>query len=155
MQFHKVQKALLLETDVSETANEMIMATRKMGSCGLIAAYAGLSKLERTADRLQLSRTQADQELLPANAFNIGALMEKGIRFIGPSLSLPCVGRVLPPEVICTDTTRSLLPSGNGQAPVQFYWQSILTDYIQTGKFDVKCVRRFCRSGAPPDLITR
>ena len=52
MQFHKVQKALLLETDVSETANEMIMATRKMGSCGLISAYAGLSKSERTATRL-------------------------------------------------------------------------------------------------------
>lgn len=28
---HKVEKTLMLETDVSETANEMIMATRKMG----------------------------------------------------------------------------------------------------------------------------
>ena len=83
-----MQKALLLETDVSETANEMIMATRKMGSCGLISAYAGLSKSERTADRLQLSRTQANQGLLTANAFNIGALMEKGIRFIGSSRPL-------------------------------------------------------------------
>jgi hypothetical protein len=36
---HKVQKALLLETDVAETANECIMSVRKMGSVGLIAAY--------------------------------------------------------------------------------------------------------------------
>jgi len=83
---HRVQKALLLETDVSETANEMIMACRKMGSCGVIAAYAGLT-----------------------NGFNIGALMEKGIRFIG-----------------------------NGQAPVHKYWEEILNDYIKTGKFDVR-----------------
>lgn len=50
----------MLETDVPETANEMIMSTRKGGSCGVIAVYAGLT-----------------------NNFNIGALMEKGIRFIG------------------------------------------------------------------------
>jgi hypothetical protein len=31
----------MLETDVSEIVNEMITATRKMGSCGIIAAYAG------------------------------------------------------------------------------------------------------------------
>lgn len=31
----------MLETDVSETANEMILATRKMGRIGIIAAYAG------------------------------------------------------------------------------------------------------------------
>lgn len=33
----------MLETDNSETANEMIMSCRKMGSCGLIAAYAGFT----------------------------------------------------------------------------------------------------------------
>lgn len=38
----------------------MIMSVRKAGSCGVIAAYAGLT-----------------------NNFNIGALMEKGVRFIG------------------------------------------------------------------------
>ncbi|KAK9895857.1 GroES-like protein [Cystobasidium minutum MCA 4210] len=85
---HKVQKALLLETDVPETANEMIMSTRKAGSCGVIAAYAGLT-----------------------NNFNIGALMEKGIRFIG-----------------------------NGQAPVHLYRDEILNDYIKTGKFDVRLI---------------
>jgi threonine dehydrogenase-like Zn-dependent dehydrogenase len=50
----------MLETDVSETVNEMIKAVRKMGRCGIIAAYAGYT-----------------------NQFNIGALMEKGVRFIG------------------------------------------------------------------------
>ena len=55
--FHKVQKALLLETDVAETANECILSVRKMGSVGLISAYAGIT-----------------------NAFNIGAVMESGIR---------------------------------------------------------------------------
>ncbi|TFK68936.1 GroES-like protein [Pluteus cervinus] len=57
---HKVEKALMLETDVPETINEMIVAARKMGRCGIIAAYAGF-----------------------ANHVNIGALMEKGIRLIG------------------------------------------------------------------------
>ncbi|KAF8882953.1 GroES-like protein [Infundibulicybe gibba] len=57
---HKVQKALMLETDVPETVNEMLLAVRKMGRCGIIAAYAGL-----------------------ANGVNLGALMEKGIRLIG------------------------------------------------------------------------
>lgn len=41
------------------------------------------------------------------NAFNIGALMEKGVRLIG-----------------------------NGQAPVHLYWEEILNDYIIPGKFD-------------------
>ncbi|KAG8750427.1 hypothetical protein FRC11_010423 [Ceratobasidium sp. 423] len=81
---HKVQKTLMLETDVSETANEMIKSVRKMGRCGIIAAYAGYT-----------------------NQFNIGALMEKGVRFIG-----------------------------NGQAPVHLYWKKILNDYIIPGKFD-------------------
>jgi threonine dehydrogenase-like Zn-dependent dehydrogenase len=81
---HKIQKTLMLETDVPETVNEMILATRKMGRIGLIAAYAGFT-----------------------NGFNIGAVMEKGLRFIG-----------------------------NGQAPVHLYWEEILNDYIRTGKFD-------------------
>ncbi|KAJ6488182.1 GroES-like protein [Mycena vitilis] len=80
---HKVEKTLMLETDVSETVNEMITATRKMGSCGIIAAYAGYT-----------------------NHFNIGALMEKGIRLIG-----------------------------HGQAPVHKYWYD-LRAMIEDGKFD-------------------
>jgi threonine dehydrogenase-like Zn-dependent dehydrogenase len=83
---HKIEKALMLETDVSEIHNEMLKSVRKMGRCGIIAAYAGFT-----------------------NHFNIGALMEKGIRFIG-----------------------------NGQAPVQKYWEEILYDYIIPKKFDPK-----------------
>lgn len=80
---HKVEKVLMLETDNCETANECIKAVKKMGSVGVIAAYAGFT-----------------------NHFNIGAVMEKGVRFIG-----------------------------NGQAPVHKYWEEIL-GYIQEGKFD-------------------
>ncbi|KAI1793930.1 GroES-like protein [Ganoderma leucocontextum] len=81
---HKVDKALMLETDVSEIANEMIVSTKKGGRCGVIAAYVGYT-----------------------NHFNIGALMEKGIRFIG-----------------------------NGQAPVHKWLNEILYDLIIPGKFD-------------------
>ncbi|KAI0067738.1 GroES-like protein [Artomyces pyxidatus] len=81
---HKIQKGLMLETDVPETVNEMILAVRKRGRCGLVAVYAGFT-----------------------NGFNIGALMEKGIRFIG-----------------------------NGQAPTKKYWDEILYDYIIPGKLD-------------------
>ncbi|KAM5543319.1 hypothetical protein V8D89_003193 [Ganoderma adspersum] len=81
---HKVEKALMLETDVSEVVNEMIMATKKHGRCGVTAAYVGYT-----------------------NHFNIGALMEKGIRFIG-----------------------------NGQAPVHKWWNEILYGFIIPGRFD-------------------
>lgn len=60
---HKIQKTMMLETDVPETINEALMATRKMGRVGIIAAYAGY-----------------------ANGVNVGALMEKGIRLIGVSM---------------------------------------------------------------------
>ncbi|RXK39378.1 hypothetical protein M231_03331 [Tremella mesenterica] len=83
---HKVEKTLMLETDVSETPNEMIYLVKKFGRVGLIGVYSGYT-----------------------NHFNIGALMEKGVRFIG-----------------------------NGQAPVHLYWEEILNDYILTGKFDMK-----------------
>ncbi|GJJ10853.1 hypothetical protein Clacol_005081 [Clathrus columnatus] len=75
---HKVQKLLKLETDVPENVNEMMMAVKKGGRCGLIGDNVGF-----------------------ANGFNIGALMEKGIRLIG-----------------------------NGQAPVAKYWHKLLNDYI-------------------------
>ncbi|KAL4071009.1 GroES-like protein, partial [Scleroderma citrinum] len=81
---HKGLKMLMLETDVPEVVNEMIVSVRKMGRCGLIAVYAGFT-----------------------NCFNIGALMEKGVRFIG-----------------------------NGQAPVHKYWEELLYNYIRPEKFD-------------------
>ncbi|TFY81351.1 hypothetical protein EWM64_g2662 [Hericium alpestre] len=81
---HKIQKGLMLETDTPETVNEMLLATRKRGRCGIVAVYAGF-----------------------VNGFNLGALMEKGIAFIG-----------------------------NGQAPTKLYWDELLNDYIIPGKFD-------------------
>ncbi|PWN18661.1 GroES-like protein [Microstroma glucosiphilum] len=80
---HKAMMAVGLETDSPEVLNEAIKATRKFGRVGIVADYAAL-----------------------ANGFNIGALMEKGIKLMG-----------------------------NGQAPVQKYWQKILDDYIIPGKF--------------------
>ncbi|KAJ7314492.1 GroES-like protein [Mycena albidolilacea] len=80
---HKVEKTLMLETDVSEIVNEMIESTKKMGTCGIIAAYAGYT-----------------------NHFNIGALMEKGIRLIG-----------------------------HGQAPVHKYWRDLLA-LVESGELD-------------------
>lgn len=65
---HKIQKFLMLETDVPETINEMLIAVRKMGRVGLIAAYAGY-----------------------ANQVNVGALMEKGIRYVLLSTSRDCL----------------------------------------------------------------
>ena len=56
---HKIQRTLMLETDVPETLNEMLVSVRKMGRCGIIAAYAGF-----------------------VNGVNVGALMEKGVRYV-------------------------------------------------------------------------
>ena len=53
---------MMLKTDSPETLNEMIVSVRKQGKCGIIAAYAGF-----------------------ANGVNVGALMEKGVRYVSPS----------------------------------------------------------------------
>lgn len=73
-----------LETDTSEILNEMITCVRPYGRIGITGVYAGYT-----------------------NHFNIGAIMELGIRLIG-----------------------------NGQAPVHKYWHEILNDYIIPGKID-------------------
>jgi threonine dehydrogenase-like Zn-dependent dehydrogenase len=62
----------------------MITCVRPFGRVGITGVYAGFT-----------------------NHFNIGAVMELGIRLIG-----------------------------NGQAPVQKYWEEILNDYIIPGKID-------------------
>lgn len=80
---HYFEIMLGLETDTSEIVNEMITSTRNFGSCGITGVYVGFT-----------------------NHFNIGSLMERGIRLIG-----------------------------NGQAPVHKYWESLL-QMIQEGKFD-------------------
>ncbi|KAI8933756.1 hypothetical protein NX059_009470 [Plenodomus lindquistii] len=71
---HYFEMMLGLETDTSEIVNEMITSTRNFGSCGITGVYVGYT-----------------------NHFNIGSLMERGIRLIG-----------------------------NGQAPVHKYWESLL-----------------------------
>jgi len=81
---HKIEYATGLETDTSEIVNEMIASVIPFGTCGITGVYAGFT-----------------------NHFNIGAVMEKGVRFIG-----------------------------NGQAPVHKWWKEILDDYIIPGKVD-------------------
>ncbi|KAH7138606.1 chaperonin 10-like protein [Dendryphion nanum] len=80
---HYFEMMLGLETDTSEIVNEMITSTRNFGRCGITGVYVGFT-----------------------NHFNIGSLMERGIRLIG-----------------------------NGQAPVHLYWESLLK-MIQEGQID-------------------
>ncbi|OJJ51787.1 hypothetical protein ASPZODRAFT_148994 [Penicilliopsis zonata CBS 506.65] len=71
---HSLEIMLGLETDTSETLNEMVTSVRSFGRIGLTGVYAGYT-----------------------NHFNIGAVMQTGIRLIG-----------------------------NGQAPVHKYWEELL-----------------------------
>ncbi|PTB52202.1 hypothetical protein M431DRAFT_90781 [Trichoderma harzianum CBS 226.95] len=71
---HSLQRAVGLENDTPELVNEMIESVRGFGSCGVTGIYTGY-----------------------CNGFNIGSLMETGIRLIG-----------------------------NGQAPVHKYWEQLL-----------------------------
>jgi threonine dehydrogenase-like Zn-dependent dehydrogenase len=80
---HYFELMLGLETDTSEIVNEMITSVRNFGSCGITGVYVGYT-----------------------NHFNIGSLMERGIRLIG-----------------------------NGQAPVHKYWEELL-EMIQKGTID-------------------
>ncbi|KAJ7588147.1 chaperonin 10-like protein [Mycena floridula] len=80
---HKIELAIGLENDSSETLNEMILSVKKFGKVGITGVYSGYT-----------------------NHFNIGAVMELGIRVIG-----------------------------NGQAPVHKYWHKLL-DEIRSGDLD-------------------
>ncbi|KAI0155436.1 GroES-like protein [Hypoxylon sp. FL1284] len=80
---HWVEMAVGAETDTSEIVNEMIEGVRNFGRCGVTGVYVGYT-----------------------NHFNIGSLMERGIRLIG-----------------------------NGQAPVHKYWDDLLK-MIQSGELD-------------------
>ncbi|KAI1819055.1 GroES-like protein [Xylaria intraflava] len=71
---HWIEMMLGLETDTSEVINEMTEGVRSYGRCGITGVYVGYT-----------------------NHFNIGSLMERGIRLIG-----------------------------NGQAPVHKYWEELL-----------------------------
>jgi len=80
---HTIEMAVGLETDTSEILNEMIESVKNFGRVGITGVYVGYT-----------------------NHFNIGSLMERGIRFIG-----------------------------NGQAPVHKYWEDLL-QRIQKGEID-------------------
>ncbi|KAJ5772110.1 Alcohol dehydrogenase superfamily zinc-type [Penicillium odoratum] len=77
---HYFEMMLGMETDTSELLNEMITSVRAFGRVGVTGIYAGYT-----------------------NHFNIGALMETGVRLIG-----------------------------NGQAPVHKYWEHLM-NLIQKG----------------------
>ena len=80
---HAAELAAGLETDTSEILNEMIESVKSYGRVGITGVYVGFT-----------------------NHFNIGSVMERGIRFIG-----------------------------NGQAPVHLYWEELLKK-IQSGEID-------------------
>lgn len=80
---HYFEMLLGMETDTSEIINEMITSVRNFGRCGITGVYVGFT-----------------------NHFNIGSLMERGIRLIG-----------------------------NGQAPVHLYWEELLK-LVQKGDID-------------------
>ncbi|KAK3347232.1 chaperonin 10-like protein [Lasiosphaeria hispida] len=80
---HWLEMQLGAETDTSEILNEMVEGVRNYGRAGITGVYVGY-----------------------ANHFNIGSLMQRGIRLIG-----------------------------NGQAPVHKYWEELLQK-IRTGALD-------------------
>ncbi|OAA34936.1 S-(hydroxymethyl)glutathione dehydrogenase [Metarhizium rileyi] len=72
---HWLEMAAGAETDTSEIVNEMIESVHSYGRCGITGVYVGYT-----------------------NHFNIGSLMQRGIRLIG-----------------------------NGQAPVHMHWKHLLS----------------------------
>ncbi|KAL4894386.1 chaperonin 10-like protein [Aspergillus ambiguus] len=80
---HYFEQLLGMETDTSEIVNEMVTSVRSFGRVGLTGVYAAYT-----------------------NHFNIGALMQTGVRLIG-----------------------------NGQAPVQKYWAELM-DLIQKNEIN-------------------
>ncbi|TFB03495.1 hypothetical protein CCMA1212_004378 [Trichoderma ghanense] len=80
---HWLEMTIGAETDTSEILNEMIEGVRNYGRCGVTGVYVAYT-----------------------NHFNIGSLMQRGIRLIG-----------------------------NGQAPVHKYWRELLAK-VQKGELN-------------------
>lgn len=100
---HHFEIMLGLETDTSEIVNEMITSTRNFGRCGITGVYVGfVSPTHTPQSELPITILTSHQ----TNHFNIGSLMERGIRLIG-----------------------------NGQAPVHMHWE-LLLKLIQEGTID-------------------
>lgn len=87
---HYFEQMLGMEMDTSEILNEMITSVRPFGRVGITGVYAGYVRFPFIAQ-------QNSADNLQTNHFNIGAVMQTGIRLIG-----------------------------NGQAPVQRYWEKLL-----------------------------
>ncbi|KAF2669750.1 GroES-like protein [Microthyrium microscopicum] len=90
---HTLEIALGAETDTSEIINEMIEGVRNYGRCGVTGVYAAYT-----------------------NHFNIGSLMQRGVRLIG-----------------------------NGQAPVHKYWDHLLQKIVDGGLDPLIMVSHRCR----------
>ncbi|ATY67142.1 S-(hydroxymethyl)glutathione dehydrogenase [Cordyceps militaris] len=98
---HWLEMTTGLETDTSELINEMIESVRSFGRCGVTGIYTGFVSRWHIPS---FKRRKANQE--QTNHFNIGSLMQRGIRLIG-----------------------------NGQAPVHLYWKDLL-QAIEKGTLD-------------------
>lgn len=101
---HWLEMQVGAETDTSEIINEMIEGVRNYGRVGLTGVYVGYVSL------LHLSRKSVhytnQTRSTQTNHFNVGSLMQRGIRLIG-----------------------------NGQAPVHKYWEELLQK-IREGTLD-------------------
>lgn len=112
---HWLEMAVGAETDTSELVNEMIEGVREYGRCGITGVYVGYVSLEPHTwlkpsppptyppFAAHATNPPLDEQ---TNHFNIGSLMERGIRLIG-----------------------------NGQAPVHKYWDELLQQ-IQKGELE-------------------
>ena len=106
---HYFEMLLGAETDTSEILNEMITSVKSYGRCGITGVYVGYVRPSRCSlSRLPQHIMHVILIFAPSqtNHFNIGSLMERGVRLIG-----------------------------NGQAPVHLYWEKLLS-MIQEGKTD-------------------
>jgi len=99
---HWLEMTLGAETDTSEILNEMVEGVRNYGRAGITGVYVGYVSgfiCPIFGWSLLIAGAQT-------NHFNIGSLMQRGIRLIG-----------------------------NGQAPVHKYWEELL-DKIRKGTLD-------------------
>jgi hypothetical protein len=131
---HKVEKALMLETDVPETPNEVCPYFMRLLTYdwqtddiprqedGSSWAYRSLLWVcERSRDE---TWSLTDRY---TNHFNIGALMEKGVRFIGNGQA---PGTSPHPFF-------SLISNQVNWYLVHLYWEEIM-EYLKDGTFDTK-----------------
>lgn len=105
---HWLEMMLGAETDTSEIINEMIEGVRSFGRCGITGVYVGyVSHPFPSLLVIRNTHTAICRLIMfQTNHFNVGSLMERGIRLIG-----------------------------NGQAPVHKYWEELLHQ-IQKGDLD-------------------